>query len=225
MSARTEVSPAPRAPLTRERVLAAAVAIADEGGIDSLSMRRLAGELGVKAMSLYNHVANKGDVLDSIVETVAGEIVIPTERDDWKAVIRVSTISAHETLLRHPWANDLWMRQAPGPARLGYMELLLATLRQAGFSDELTYHAYHILQSHFLGYTVQALNYRSMAGQDMAGLATRFLETFPADDFPHFAEHVRQHLEPRHDDVSAFELGLDLILDGIERMRDAEPEP
>jgi AcrR family transcriptional regulator len=222
MSAQTKAGPASRTPLTRERVLAAAVAIADEGGIDSLSMRRLAGELGVKAMSLYNHVANKDDVLDSIVETVAREIVIPADRADWKAAIRDSTISAHETLLRHPWASDLWMRQAPGPARLGYMELLLATLREAGFSDDLTYHGYHILQSHFLGYTVQALNYRSMAGPDMAGLAARFLETFPADDFPHFAEHVRQHLEPRHDDVSAFELGLDLILDGIERMRDAE---
>jgi AcrR family transcriptional regulator len=173
-------------------------------------------------MSLYNHVANKDDVLDSIVETVAGEIVIPDDGSDWKVAIRESTISAHETLLRHPWASDLWMRQAPGPARLGYMELLLSTLRRAGFSDDLTYHAYHILQSHFLGYTVQALNYRSMAGRDTAGLAARFLATFPADDFPHFAEHVQQHLEPRHDDVDAFELGLNLILDGIERMRDAE---
>jgi AcrR family transcriptional regulator len=222
MSTRAEVSSAPRAPLTRERVLAAAVGIADEAGIDSLSMRRLAGELGVKAMSLYNHVANKDDVLDAIVETVAGEIAIPSEGEDWKAVIRESTISAHKTLLRHPWASDLWMRQAPGPARLRYTELLLATLRRAGFSDDLTYHAYHILQSHFLGYTVQALNYRSLAEGDAAGMAARFLETFPADDFPHFAEHVRQHLEPGHDDVNAFELGLDLILDGIERLRDAE---
>jgi AcrR family transcriptional regulator len=220
MSRRVQQTTAPRAPLTRERVLAAAVAIADEGGIESLSMRRLAGELGVKAMSLYNHVANKQEVLDGITEVVAGEIVVPADDADWKAAIRESTISAHEALLRHPWASDLWMRQTPGPARLGHMDGLLAALERAGFSEDLTYHAYHILQSHFLGYTIQALNYRSLGGQDLAGMAQRFLREFPADDFPHFAEHVRQHLEPRHDDVSAFELGLDLILDGIERMRD-----
>jgi AcrR family transcriptional regulator len=224
MTTGTDASSARRAPLTRERVLAAAVAIADESGIDALSMRRLAGELGVKAMSLYNHVANKDDVLDAIVETVAGEIAIPADGTEWKAAIRESTISAHETLLRHPWASDLWMRQAPGPSRLRYMELLLATMRDAGFSEDLTYHAYHILTSHFLGYTVQALNYRALAKQDVMGMAARFLETFPADDFPHFAEHVQQHIESRHDDVNAFELGLDLILDGIERMRDAQAD-
>jgi AcrR family transcriptional regulator len=220
MSRKAQTTTAPRAPLTRERVLAAAVAIADEGGIEALSMRRLAGELGVKAMSLYNHVANKQEVLDGITEAVAGEIAVPADDADWKAAIRETTISAHEALLRHPWASDLWMRQAPGPARLRHMDLLLASLQRAGFSDELTYHAYHILQSHFLGYTIQALNYRSLAQSDLAGMAERFLRDFPADDFPHFAEHVRQHMEPRHDDVNAFELGLDLILDGIERMRD-----
>ena len=206
-AARSHRSEERRAPLSRERVLRAAVALADE--------------LGVKAMSLYNHVANKDELLDGIVEAVAGEIAGPEGAADWKAAIRNSTISAHETLLRHPWAGTLWMQQKPGPARLRYFDSLLGTLRAAGFSKDLTYHGYHILQSHFLGFTQQVLNYRALATQDVSEMATSFLQGLAVDTFPHFAEHVRQHIEPRHDDENAFELGLNLILDGLERMRDA----
>jgi AcrR family transcriptional regulator len=210
-----------RTPLSRDRVLAAAVALADEAGIEALSMRKLAQELGVEAMSLYNHVENKAAVLDGIVEAVAGEMVVATEGEDWQAALRASAISAHETLLRHPWASALWMRQKPGPARLHHSDATLATLRRAGFPEALTYHAYHILQSHVLGYTQQVLNYRALDTAQYSELAESFLRGDFAADYPDFTEHVKQHMESRHEGESAFELGLDLILEGLERLRAA----
>lgn len=222
MAKRTSPRAEPRLPLSRERVLDAAISLADEGGIEALSMRKLAQELGVEAMSLYNHVANKADVLDGIVEAVAGEIAVSSgSGDDWKTAIRTSVISAHETLLRHPWAHSLWMRQKPGPARLRHSDSILGTLREAGFSRDLTYHAYHILESHVVGYTEQVLNFRAVDTQVFEDVARSFVRGDYADEYPHFTEHVRQHMEPRPDDESAFELGLDLILDGIERLRDS----
>jgi AcrR family transcriptional regulator len=211
-----------RRPLSRERVLRAAIKLADEGGIEALSMRKLAKELGVEAMSLYNHVANKGDVLDGIVDTALAEIVVPTGEADWKPAIREIAISAHETLLRHPWASGLWMRQRPGPARLRYGDSLLGCLRNAGFSKDLTYHAYHIIESYILGYTFQVLGYQSVDTEQFADIAASFLSGEFSVDYPHFTEHALQHMEPEpgHDDVSAYELGLDLILDGLERLRD-----
>jgi AcrR family transcriptional regulator len=208
--------------LNRERVLRAAIKLADEGGIEALSMRKLARELGVEAMSLYNHVAGKDDVLNGIFDTAFGEIVVPTGETDRKTAIREIAISVHETLLRHPWLSGLWMRQAPGPARLRYGDSLLGCLRNAGFSKDLTYHAYHIIESYILGYTFQVLSYRAVDTEQFAGVAASFLRGEFAAEYPHFTEHVRQHMEPEpgHDDVSAYELGLDLILDGLERLRD-----
>jgi AcrR family transcriptional regulator len=201
-------------------VLHAAIALADKDGIAGVSMRKLAQELGVEAMSLYNHVANKDEVLDGMVDAVASEIAVPSGEADWKTAIRTIATSAHETLLRHPWAGSLWMRQMPGAARVRHFDAVLGSLRDAGFSKDLTYHAYHILQSYVLGYTLQVLNYRSIAMEELVDAAATFLQELPVEEYPHFAEHVRQHMEPRHDDGSAFELGLDLILDGLERLRD-----
>jgi AcrR family transcriptional regulator len=209
--------------LSRERVLNAAMALADESGIESLSMRKLADELGVKAMSLYNHVANKDDLLDGIVDAAWGEIVAPSGEADWKTGIREIAISAHETMLRHPWASGLWMRQRPGPARFRYGDSLLGYFRNAGFSKDLTYHAYHIIESYIWGYTFQVLNYRSVDMEQFSGIAASFLRGELLAEYPHFTEHVQQHMEPEppghEDDVSAYELGLDLILDGLERLR------
>ena len=146
MARRTGAKTEPRIPLSRERILSAAITLADEGGIDSLSMRKLAEGLGVEAMSLYNHIANKDDLLAGIVEAVAGEIATPSADTDWKTAIREIATSAHESLLRHPWARDLWIRTSPGPARMRYGDSLLGALRSA-FSKDLTYHAYHILES------------------------------------------------------------------------------
>lgn len=219
--ARTGEVSARRRPLSRERVLDAAITLADDGGIESLSMRKLANELGVEAMSLYNHVANKDDVLEGMLDAALGEIVFPTGDADWKTEIRQIAISAHETLLRHPWASGLWPRQKPGPARLRYGDSLLGHLRNAGFSKDLTYHAYHIIESYVLGYTFQVLSYRNVDPEQFAGVAASFVRGEYSAEYPHFTEHVLQHMEPEpgQEDVSAYELGLDLILDGLDRLR------
>jgi len=215
--ARTE----PRSRLSRERVLGAAISLADEAGIEALSMRKLAKELGVEAMSLYNHVANKDDVLDGIVDTAWGEIAIPTGGADWKTAIREIAISAHETLLRHAWAFGLSMRPRPGPARLRYGDSLLGCLRNAGFSKDLTYHAYHIIESYIMGYTFQVLSFQAVDPEQFEDVAAGFLRGDFSAEYPHFTEHALQHMESDHDDVNAYELGLDLLLDGLEKLRDS----
>jgi len=208
-----------RAPLSRDRVLQAAIRLADDGGIESLSMRKLGRALGVEAMSLYKHVANKDDVLDGIVDLVEGEIELPSPADGWAAAVRGCAISAHEVLRRHPWACSLIMSRFR-PARLRYMDWLLARLRGAGFSPQLAYHAYHALDSHILGFTLWELGH-SVDTEDLADAVATFLRDLPVDDYPHFAEHVQQHLtEPGLDEVGGFEFGLDLILDGLQRLRD-----
>ena len=213
----------PRVPLSEERVLEAAVALADEGGIDALTMRKLADRLGVKAMSLYNHVANKDALLDGIVDAVWGEISLPDLGADWKAQIRTLAVSTHDTLLRHPWAAGLHARQSPGLARLRYGDALLGCFRNAGFTKELTYHAYHIVESYILGFTFQVLSYRNVDMEQFSGIAESFMRGEFLAEYPHFTEHVRQHIEPEPglDDVDAYELGIDLLLDRLEQLRDA----
>jgi AcrR family transcriptional regulator len=221
MAKRTGAKAEARIPLSRERVLSAAIALADESGIESLSMRKLAERLGVEAMSLYNHIANKNDLLEGIVEAAAGEIVTPADDVDWKKAIHEVAISAHETLLRHPWASGLWMGTTPGPARMRYGDSLLGAFRGAGFSKDLTYHAYHIVESYVLGFTTQVLNFRSVDESQFEDVVAAFIRGDYAEEFPHFTEHALQHMEPHDDGVNAVELGLDLILDGLERLRDA----
>jgi AcrR family transcriptional regulator len=220
MARKADTKSARRIPLSRERVLNAAISLADEGGIEALSMRKLAKELGVEAMSLYNHVANKDDVLDGIVDAAWGEIVGPTGEADWKTEIRSIAISAHETLLRHSWAFGLSMRPRPGPARMRYGDSLLGCLRNAGFSKDVTYHAYHIIESYIMGYTFQVLSFQAVDTQQFEDIAAGFLRGDFSAEFPHFTEHALQHMDADHDDVNAYELGLDLILDGLERLRD-----
>ena len=221
MAKRTGAKAEARIPLSRERVLSAAIALADESGIESLSMRKLAERLGVEAMSLYNHIANKNDLLEGIVEAAAGEIVTPADDVDWKKAIHEVAISAHEALLRHPWASGLWMGTTPGPARMRYGDSLLGAFRGAGFSKDLTYHAYHIVESYVLGFTTQVLNFRSVEESQFEDVVAAFIRGDYAEEFPHFTEHALQHMEPHDDGVNAVELGLDLILDGLERLRDA----
>jgi AcrR family transcriptional regulator len=221
MARKTGARAETRVPLSRERVLRAAIALADEGGIEALSMRKLAKELGVEAMSLYNHVANKDEILGGISDLVASEIDLPSDGADWKTAIRQSAISARDAYLRHPWASGLWMtRQSGGPAQLRRADWTLRTLREAGLTKDLIYHAYHIVESHILGFTLQQLNF-PYKGEELAGMAATFLEQLPADEYPDFVEHVMQHLEPRQGDEGGFEFGLDLVLDGLERLRDA----
>src|SRR5918999_1754308 len=220
MATQTNRRTAPRAPLTKEHVLEAAIALADEGGIKALSMRKLAQELGVEAMSLYNHVANKDEILDGIVELVASEIDLAPEDADWKAAMRRRAISAHDALSRPSWACSLWMSSRTfGPGRTRFADSVLRGFREGGFSEELTYHGFHALQSHVMGYTLYAASL-SFDAAELKELAARFLREFPSDEYPDLAEHIRQHLEPEEAHQGTFEFGLDLILDGLERLRD-----
>ena len=209
---------AARVPLSRERVLAAAIELADRSGIESLTMRKLAQELGVEAMSLYYHVANKDEILTAIADMVVHEIELPAPGAEWKRAIRGTAISAHQALLRHPWAAGLLLSSSvANEARLRYMDSILGTLRSAGFSPEMTDHAYHALDSHIMGFTLWVVSMNLGSQDDVARLATDFLETL-SPDLPHLAEHVRQHLRPRDaEDEGEFAFGLDLILDGLER--------
>jgi AcrR family transcriptional regulator len=201
-------------------VLQAAVALADEGGIKALSMRKLAQELGVEAMSLYNHVANKDDILDGIVELVASEIDLAPGEADWRAGVRRRAISAHEVLLQHSWACNLWMSSPTfGPARMGWADAVLRGLREGGFPGDLTYHGFHALQSHVMGFTLYVASFQFDVA-DLKELATTFLRDFPGDEYPDLAEHIRQHMEPSEEHEGTFVFGLDLILDGLERLRD-----
>ncbi len=216
-------SATPRGPLSRERVLDAAIDLADRGGIESLTMRKLAQELGVEAMSLYYHVANKDEILNAIGDMVVREIEPPTTGEDWRAAIRRSAMSAHEVLLRHRWAAGLLLSSSgASEARLRYMDSILGALRSAGFSAEMTDHAYHALESHIMGFTLWLVGMDLGSREDVAALATAFLQELPPD-MPHLAEHVEQHLKPRSpDDEGEFAFGLDLILDGLGRYLDAE---
>jgi AcrR family transcriptional regulator len=215
-----------RKPLTRERVLQAAVRLADEGGIESLSMRRLARKLGVEAMSLYNHVEGKGDLVDGITDLVVSEIELPDDDAPWDEAIRRCAVSAHETFLRHPWACGLVMGPSASRTfrvpRLRYMEWLLARLRTAGFSPELTYHGYHALDSYILGFTLWQIGHMEgakamAAGQDFEEVVAGLMAQIQ-DEYPNLAEHAEQHLSPPNG-KGEFEFGLDLILDGLARGR------
>jgi AcrR family transcriptional regulator len=208
-----------RAPLSRDRILRAALALADEGGVDSLTMRKLGEQLGFEAMSLYRHVANKDDVLDGILDLVLGETEPPTAPGKWDAAIRTSAVSVGAALRRHPWATALLMSPARiRPARLRYMDSLLGRLREAGFSADTTYHAYHVLDGHIFGFSLWQAGHSATAAA-LPDLAKKIMRAIPFDDYPYLAEHRDQHLaEGPHHDVSAFEFGLDLILDGLRKI-------
>jgi AcrR family transcriptional regulator len=216
-----------RIPLSRERVLRAAIDLADAGGIESLTMRRLAQELGVEAMTLYYHVANKDDILTGMVDIVLSEFELPLRGADWKGEVRRTAISAHEVLVRHPWAASLVLTAAGiSPARLRYMDSILGSFREAGFSAEMTDHAYHAVESHIMGFTLWEVGMNLGSQEELAALATNFLERLPVDEFPYLAEHVEQHLKPRRaDDPGEFAFGLELILDGLERLRSTASAP
>ena len=183
-------------------------------------MRKLGRALGVEAMSLYNHVANKDDMLDGIVDLVLSEFELPSAGDDWSVAIRRTAISAHEALLRHPWACTLIMSRFR-PARMRYIEWILARLREAGFSAETTYHGYHALDSHILGFTLWEMGH-SIPREEAADFVATFLREFPVEEYPYLAEHVEQHFrESSLDGEDEFEFGLDLILDGLDKTSEA----
>jgi len=210
--------------LSRDRVLRAAIRIADEGGLEALSMRKLAQDLGVEAMSVYYYVANKDEILDGILNFVISEFELAVGGPDWKAAVRRSAISAHDVLMRHPWACNLMMSvRRVAPARMRYMESLLRTLREAGFSANMTHHAYHALDSHTIGSTLWEAGYSS--NKDLEDVAKTFVAK-TIKEYPYLAEHAEQHItRSKREDVPEFEFGLDLILDGLEKIRLKRPRP
>jgi AcrR family transcriptional regulator len=207
-----------RVPLSRERVLRAAVALADQSGIESLTMRRLGQELGVEAMSLYNHVANKEAILDGVVDLVLGDIEVPPTGTHWKTAMRERAISAHEVLLAHPWAAMLIMsRFNIGRGMTRYLDATLGRLREGGFSIMGALDAWNTLDSHLYGFTLQELNLPFEVEQTRQ-VSADVLGRLPADEYPHVVEVITEIMQSgRKED---FELGLDLILDGLERTLD-----
>ena len=210
-----------REPLSRDRVMGGAIALADEEGIEALSMRKLGQALGVEAMSLYNHVKNKADILDGIVDMVVSEFELPQPGTDWKTAIRRTAITAHEVLVQHPWAASLMLSPARmSTARLRYMEGILGSLREGGFSAEMTHHAYHALDSHISGFTLWQVHFQ-FDTKEAHDIAANFLGKLDPDTYPYLLEHTKEHMkEARPEDEGEFAFGLDLILDGLERLRD-----
>ena len=213
-----------RGPLNRERVLHAAIRLADEAGVEALTMRKLAKELGVEAMSLYNHVANKDDILDGIVEIVFGEIEPPPIGADWKTAMRQRAISTREALSRHRWAVGLMeSRMTPGPANVRLHDSVLGCLRQAGFSVEMAVHAYSVQDSYIYGFALQENGFalqRNSLPPGAASLAKTMHRQLPANDYRYIAETVGGYVtKSGYEFADEFEFGLDLILDGLEKLR------
>jgi AcrR family transcriptional regulator len=211
-------------PLSKERVLDAAVTLADTQGVEGLSMRKLAQELGVVPMALYKHVANKDELLDGMVDVVVGEIDPPAGGTDWKTAMRRRALSARGALLRHPWASRVMeSRTSPTPAVLAYMDSMIGMFRAGGFSIDLTHHAMHAMGSRLLGFSQELFDETADVGPGMDAETLREL----AGAFPHITELV---VAITHDQASVvgvgcddqfeFEFALDLMLDGLERLRD-----
>ena len=215
------VRSAARPALGRDAVVAAAIGIADEEGLAGLSMRRLAKELSVEAMSLYHYFPSKDELLSQMIDAVHSEIELPREDEHWKSGLRRSAISAYDAFMRHRWVAAVQMTTPViRPAQTRRMEATLGALARAGLGPELTDRAYHALESHVVGFTLWIASMPFRKKGDLAALAETALRELTPDRFPHVAEHVRWHLAPRPPKgKTGFEFGLDLILDGIERLR------
>jgi AcrR family transcriptional regulator len=218
MSTQPTIQAEPRAPLTRTRVLRAAIALADEAGIESLTMRRLGEELGVGPMALYRHVANKDDLVDAMVDIVFVEIGPPSGDGDWKTAMRDRAIAVRDALIRHRWAIGLMESRArPGPANLAHHDAVIGCLRAADFDIAMAAHAYSVLDSYIYGFAATQLALPFTAA-DAGEVAEGMLQPFAAGAYPHLTEMLTDHvMQPGYDYADEFELGLDLILDGLER--------
>ncbi|MBW8749869.1 MAG: TetR/AcrR family transcriptional regulator C-terminal domain-containing protein [Propionibacteriales bacterium] len=211
-----------RAPLSRERVLRAAVAVADAGGLAGLTIRSLADELGVKPMSVYHHVANKDEILDGIVDLVFAEIELPAGDGDWRAEMEARAAGARSALRRHPWAIGLLeSRTNPGPATLQHHDAVLGSLRAGGLSVELAGHAYALIDSYVYGFALQeaGLPFSSESGAEVAEVAEPLMAQFPEGAYPHLVELATDYVfQPGYAFANEFDFGLRLLLDGLERL-------
>jgi len=204
-----------RRPLTRARILSAALKLADRHGVESLSMRKLATALNVEAMSLYNHVAGKEDVVDGMIDLVVAKFELPAIGGDWTAAMRVRAISAHKVLLAHPWAASLLMsRVTVGPAMLAWTNATVGCLREAGFSYPMADHAWNAIDNHIFGFTLQRVS-APVGPADYAAAAEQYLPMIPASQYPYLNAMASMIIDGSHSGVNDFEFGLDLILDGL----------
>ncbi|KOX12573.1 AcrR family transcriptional regulator [Nocardiopsis sp. NRRL B-16309] len=213
--------------MTRERVLEGAVRVADQRGAASVSMRKVAEELGVEAMSLYHHVANKDEILDGIVDLVFAEIELPRDETDWRAAMRRRASSSRAALLRHTWALGLMdSRRTPGPATLTHHDWMIGRLREAGFSIAETAQAVSTLDGYVYGFVLQESSLPFRTPEELEGVAAAMVEAFPAGGYPHLTEMIQAHaLAPGYAYADEFLPGLDLILDGLEAVLRTPREP
>lgn len=203
--------------LSREQVLRTAMAVADGGGLASLTIRSLATALGVKPMSVYHYVANKDEILDGVVDLVFSEMELPRPGQQWRSAMRLRATSARAVLRRHPWAIGLLeSRTTPGPATLRHHDAIIGTLRRSGFSVPLTAHAYTLLDSYVYGFAVQEAALPFDDPDTAAEVAGEMVRQLPADEYPHLAEMATEHiLRPGYDFGDEFGFGLEVILDAL----------
>ncbi len=203
-----------REPLDTQRIVAAGIELADAEGVDALTMRRLAERLGLKVMALYNHVANKDELLSLMVDSIAGSIELPSRDAEAMQAVRAHAVAMRAAFVRHPWAPALWQRYLPGPHRIDHMESQLRTLNESGLPPAIAHHGFHAVKNHVLGYTLQELAMDFDADDaDAPSAIDVFLASVTPGTHPHTVAHVQQHIDG--DTGSSFELVLDLILDGL----------
>src|SRR5688572_29267096 len=214
--------PVRRIPLTRERVLEAAMKLADHSGLEGLSMRKLGQALGVEAMAVYYHFANKERVVDGIVDLVFAEIDLPAIGTDWKVAMRQRAISVRDALLRHRWAIGLMeSRTNPGPANLRHHDAVIGCLRAAGFDMAATATAYSLLDSYIYGFAMTKMNLPFEDTSDIVDMSETMLAPFAPGEYQNLADFITEYaMKPGYDYANEFEKGLDVILDGLERVRD-----
>lgn len=214
------------APLSKERVLRQALALADAEGIGALSMRRLGRDLGAGAMSLYHHVRDKEELLDGMVDLVFAEIQLPESGGDWRAAMRARALSAREVLARHPWAITLMeTRTTPGPANLRHHEAVTATLRKAGFSVRMATHANWLLDSYVYGHALQQASLPFADAEELSDMTREvFLPQLPPEEYPYLNESATELIQSDYDPAEEFAYGLDLIIDALVRSRSALDE-
>ncbi|CAA6826673.1 MAG: probable transcriptional regulator, TetR family [uncultured Thiotrichaceae bacterium] len=205
-------------PLSRARILNTALQLADANGIEKLSMRKLALALDVEAMSLYNHLSNKEELIDGMLEGVVSEFDVPIFEGDWKSAMRSRAISAHEVLIKHPWAALLMLsRVNVGSAMMTWANASYGCLHDAGFDYPLIDHAINAMDNHIYGFTLQIIN-APVSSDEYANAAGHYLPLIPADEYPHINAMATLIMQGEHSGVNDFEFGLDLILDGLERV-------
>ena len=214
----------PSLPLSRERVLQAGIQLADKDGIEALSMRKLAQQLSVKAMSLYNHVANKDDLIDGMVDIVVSKMEIPALVADWKTAMRQRALSAYRVLLDHPWATMVIVsRVNVGPAMLCYINATLGCLVEAGFSFEMADHIWNAIDSHIYGFTLQKLNF-PFEEAEYADAANQYVAMLPVEKYPYLNQLTHDVMEGRYNGIHDFEFGLDLLLSSLDGLISSETD-